>query len=68
MLKYRTTTSDFDTGLNCVLSDLTDDAYGDIVGDSTHSMLGWDITDFRRNPIALWSHDIAGRQSVRGEM
>jgi HK97 family phage prohead protease len=57
MLVHKTTTSDFDTGLNCVLSDLTEDSFRDVVGDSTHPMLGWDIADFRRNPIALWAHD-----------
>jgi HK97 family phage prohead protease len=56
-LKYKTKTSGFDAGLNCVLSDLSEDAYGDVVGDPAHPMLGWDLTDFLRNPIALWSHD-----------
>jgi HK97 family phage prohead protease len=47
---------DFDEGLNCVLSDLTEDRFGDIVGDGSHPMLGWDVADFNRNPIALFNH------------
>jgi HK97 family phage prohead protease len=54
---HKTHSSGFDEGLNCVLSDLTPDAYSDIVGDRADPMLGWDVADFKRNPIALWSHD-----------
>jgi HK97 family phage prohead protease len=54
---HKTNEYGFDEGLLATLSDLTVDAYGDIVGDAAHPMLGWDISDFRRNPIALWSHD-----------
>ncbi len=54
---HKTTTSEFGAGLGCTLSDLTEDAYGDVVGDPAHPTLGWDITSFKANPIALWSHD-----------
>jgi len=54
---HKETNAGFDEGLNAVLSDLTVDGYGDVVGDATHPMLGWDISHFVRNPIALWSHD-----------
>ena len=53
---HKTNASEFDEGLNCVLSDLTEDRYGDIVGDGSHPMLGWDVADFKRNPIALFNH------------
>jgi HK97 family phage prohead protease len=48
--------AEFDQGLNCILSDLTEDRYGDVVGDGTHPMLGWDLAEFNRNPIALFNH------------
>jgi HK97 family phage prohead protease len=54
---HKESNAGFDAGLNCVLSDLTQDAYQDIVGDPAHPTLGWDTRDFERNPIALWSHD-----------
>jgi HK97 family phage prohead protease len=54
---HKTNEHGFDGSLNAVLSDMTVDAYGDVIGDAAHPMLGWDITDFRRNPIALWAHD-----------
>src|SRR5882762_3664237 len=53
---HKTNASEFDEGLNCILSDLTEDRYGDIVGDGSHPMLGWDVTDFSKNPIALFNH------------
>jgi HK97 family phage prohead protease len=52
----KTNDHEFDEGLNCILSDLTEDRYGDIVGDAAHPMLGWNISEFRRNPIALFNH------------
>jgi HK97 family phage prohead protease len=54
---HKTTNAGFDQGLNAVLSDLTPDAYGDVVGNPERADLGWDTADFLRNPIALWSHD-----------
>ena len=54
---HKTNEVEFDAGLNCVLSDLSEDHYGDIVGDGAHPTLGWDTKDFLKNPIALWSHD-----------
>lgn len=39
-------------GLEFVLSDATIDRYGDIVEPA-----GWDLKNFRRNPIALFAHD-----------
>jgi len=53
---HKTNEAEFDQGLNCVLSDLTEDRYGDIVGDPAHPMLGWDIANFVKNPIALFGH------------
>src|SRR5262245_48316294 len=38
-------------GLDFVLSDATPDRYGDIILAD-----GWDLTNFKRNPIALFSH------------
>jgi HK97 family phage prohead protease len=38
-------------GLEFILSDETPDRMGDVI-----SANGWDITSFRRNPIALWNH------------
>jgi HK97 family phage prohead protease len=55
-LIHKTNVSDFDQGLGCVLSDLSVDAYGDIVGDANDPNLGWNLDDFKKNPIALWSH------------
>lgn len=55
-LIHKTHDADFDEGLNGVLSDLTEDRYGDVVGDPVHPMLGWDTKDFLRNPIALFNH------------
>ena len=54
---HKTNDAGFDEGLGCVLSDLTPDSYGDVVGNPADPMLGWDVKDFARNPIALWSHD-----------
>src|SRR6267154_1510785 len=54
---HKTNSSEFDAGLNCILSDMTVDSYGDVIGDAAHPNLGWDTRDFLRNPIALWSHD-----------
>jgi HK97 family phage prohead protease len=53
---HKENVSSFGPGLECVLSTMDVDAYGDIVGDPADPMLGWDLKDFRRNPIALWSH------------
>jgi HK97 family phage prohead protease len=53
---HKNNESEFDDGLNCVLSDTSVDRYGDIVGDISDPMLGWDVSDFRRNPIALFNH------------
>jgi HK97 family phage prohead protease len=53
---HKESISGFDQGLGCVLSDLSVDAYGDVVGDPKDPNLGWDTKDFMRNPIALWSH------------
>jgi HK97 family phage prohead protease len=53
---HKTNDYGFDEQLHAILSDLTEDRYGDIVGDGTHPMLGWDITTFKTNPVALWSH------------
>jgi HK97 family phage prohead protease len=44
-------------GKTFVLTDMTEDNYSDVVGDRTHPTLGWDLESFRKNPIALWSHD-----------
>ncbi len=41
-LVYKTTTASVDAGLNCILSDMTNDAYGDVVGDPAHPEMGWD--------------------------
>jgi HK97 family phage prohead protease len=38
-------------GLEFILSDETPDRIGDVI-----SANGWDITNFKRNPIALWNH------------
>jgi HK97 family phage prohead protease len=54
---HKNNSSEFDAGLNCVLSDMTVDSYGDVIGDADHPTLGWDTRDFAKNPIALWSHD-----------
>jgi Caudovirus prohead serine protease len=53
---HKTTNAGFDEGLNCILSDMTPDSYGDVIGDAAHPTLGWDLKDFLKNPIALWSH------------
>lgn len=41
-------------GMEFVLSDATVDRYGDIVEPG-----GWDLRDFKKNPIALFGHDNA---------
>jgi len=38
--------------LEYIMSDATVDRYGDVVDPR-----GWDLEDFRRNPIALWGHN-----------
>lgn len=45
------THSELVQGRTFTLSDETPDRMGDIV-----SANGWDLTNFRRNPIALWNH------------
>lgn len=40
------------------------DSYDDIVGDVSHPTLGWDLSDFKNNPICLLGHnprDVIGR-------
>jgi HK97 family phage prohead protease len=55
---YKTTTSALAAGkLNFILSDPSEDAYNDIVGDPKHPTLGWDYTSvFEPNPVALLGH------------
>jgi hypothetical protein len=43
-------------GLDFVLSDATVDRYGDII-----DAKGWDLTNFKKNPIALFGHSSASR-------
>lgn len=51
MLIHKTVASD-GAGLEFVLSDATVDRYGDVVEPN-----GWDIRNFKKNPIALFSHN-----------
>lgn len=50
MIVQKTVASDGD-GMEFVLSDATVDRYGDVVDPN-----GWDLRNFRRNPIALFGH------------
>ena len=47
----RKTGSGQTAGLEFVLSDATIDSYGDMIEPS-----GWDLRNFKKNPIALFSH------------
>jgi HK97 family phage major capsid protein len=47
-------------GLDFVLSDATVDRVGDIIDPS-----GWDLRNFKQNPIALWDH---GKSSILGNL
>jgi HK97 family phage prohead protease/HK97 family phage major capsid protein len=38
-------------GMDFILSDETPDRFGDVI-----SATGWDLTNFKKNPIALWAH------------
>jgi HK97 family phage prohead protease/HK97 family phage major capsid protein len=49
VLKTRSTAA---SGMEFVLSDASPDRFGDIV-----EVGGWDITNFKNNPIALFNHD-----------
>lgn len=52
MTIIRKTTAGASEGLEFVLSDATKDSYGDIVDPK-----GWDLTRFKKNPIALFGHN-----------
>jgi HK97 family phage prohead protease len=54
---HKVTLSPDADGRTFVLSDTSEDNYLDVVGDSTHPELGWNLETFKKNPIALWSHD-----------
>ena len=54
---HKTTLSPDADGRTFIISDMTEDNYGDIVGDRDHPTLGWQLETFKKNPIALWSHD-----------
>jgi HK97 family phage prohead protease len=45
-------TDDDNTGMEFVLSDATPDRYGDVI-----LAEGWDLDDFKKNPIALFNHN-----------
>jgi HK97 family phage prohead protease len=65
-LVRKTTMSDSDTGpkKTFVWSNMRPDHYDDICGDEKDPMLGWNLTDHNRNPVALLNHvtrDIVGR-------
>jgi HK97 family phage major capsid protein/HK97 family phage prohead protease len=51
---YKESVSDPGPNLEFVLSDATVDSYGDIVDPN-----GWDLSRFRKNPIALFGHSSA---------
>lgn len=51
MIVHKTIAGDGD-GLEFVLSDATVDRYGDVVEPD-----GWDLRNFKKNPIALFGHD-----------
>jgi HK97 family phage prohead protease len=58
-LVRKTTMSDSDTGpkKTFVWSNMRPDHYDDICGDETDPMLGWNLTDHNRNPVALLNHN-----------
>jgi HK97 family phage major capsid protein/HK97 family phage prohead protease len=49
---YKTHASSGENGMEFVLSDATPDRFGDVIDAD-----GWDLVNFRRNPIALFNHD-----------
>ena len=51
------TEAELDAGINFVMSDMTLDAHNEIVGDPKAPNLGWDWTDFVKNPIGLFGHN-----------
>jgi phage head maturation protease len=55
-LVKKTTISAIDAGHNCVISDMTPDHYGDVVGTANNVDGGWLLTNYRSNPIATFNH------------
>jgi hypothetical protein len=58
-MHYRTTVTAGD-GFDFVISDGSMDRHGTRINPD-----GWDLSEFRKNPIALWAH---GTDSVRGRV
>jgi flagellar biosynthesis GTPase FlhF len=56
-LVKKTTISAIDAGHNCVISDMTPDHYGDVVGTTMNVDGGWLLTNYRSNPIATFNHN-----------
>src|SRR5437899_2119754 len=64
VLHYKKTTSsrdkiteaELDAGINFIMSDLTRDAYNEIVGDKNAPDLGWRLANFIKNPICIFGH------------
>src|SRR6516164_4133886 len=50
-VRHKTHTSQTVSGFDFVLSDETPDRLGDIIMAG-----GWDLTNFKKNPVALWGH------------
>jgi flagellar biosynthesis GTPase FlhF len=53
----KTTISAIDAGHNCVISDMTPDHYGDIIGSDKNVDGGWLLANYRSNPIVTFNHN-----------
>jgi HK97 family phage prohead protease len=62
-LVRKTTVTDIDADL--VISDMTPDHYGDVVGSPKYADGGWVLTNFRSNPISTFNHN---RDTVMGKI
>ena len=53
----KTTIVEIDAGYNCVISDMSPDHYGDVVGSTQYADGGWLFKSYLKNNIATFNHN-----------
>jgi hypothetical protein len=56
-LVRKTTISEIDATFGCVISNMTPDHYGDVVGSTQYADGGWLFKNYRSNPIGTYNHN-----------
>jgi phage head maturation protease len=56
-LVRKTTIVEIDAGFNCIISDMTPDHYGDIVGSTKYADGGWLFKNYLKNNVATFNHN-----------